>query len=86
MLGLSLGKFLLLALIVAIVWYGFKYVNRVEAVRRAVREELQRRKAAQRPPRLQAEDLVKCATCGAYIAAQSGSACDRADCPWGRGK
>src|SRR5579883_2698448 len=61
MLGLSLGKFLLLVALVALVWFGFRYVNRVETIRRALREELKRR---QKPPpstRIDAEDLVKCA-------------------------
>jgi len=84
MLGLSLGKFLLLVALVALVWFGFRYVNRVETIRRALREELKRR---QKPPpstRIDAEDLVKCAQCGSYVAARSATACGRADCPWGR--
>lgn len=85
MLGLSLSKLILLALIVAIVWYGFKYMRRIEAVRRAVRDEFLRRQgAARRPPPVEAEDLVKCAACGAYVASRSATACDRPDCPWRR--
>lgn len=84
MFGLSLGKFLLLVLLVVIVWYGFKYVSRVEAIRRALREELQRRQGAQRRPTIPAEDLVKCAQCSAYVAARSATSCGRPDCPWGR--
>ncbi len=86
MFGLSLGKSLLLVLLVVIVWYGFKYVARVEAIRRALREELRRRQggAAPRRPTIPAEDLVKCAQCGAYVAARGATSCGRADCPWGR--
>lgn len=84
MLGLSVGKFLLLALIVYAVWTGFKFVSRVEAVRRAMHDELRRRQKAQRPRALEAEDLTKCGTCGAYVAARSAGNCGRADCPWGR--
>lgn len=86
MLGLSLGKLLLLALIIAIVWYGFKYMQRVEDVRRALRQEMERRRKSGRsgPRSIEAEDLVKCARCGAYVAAEGATNCGRPDCPWGR--
>jgi hypothetical protein len=84
MLGMSLGKFLLLAAIVIFVWYGFKYANRVQAVRRAFENELRRRQAAAKPPRLEAEDLALCGTCGAYVPARGAMPCGRPDCPWGR--
>ena len=83
MFALSLGKFLLLAVLVGVVWIGFRYKSRVDEIRRAVREELQRRQAApQRRPPIEAEDLVKCARCGAYVAAHGAKSCGRADCPW----
>jgi ribosomal protein L32 len=86
MFGFSLPKFLLFALLVAIVWFGFRYVNRVEQIRRAVREELKRRQPPGRRKQqtIEAEDLVKCSQCGAYVAARSASSCGRPDCPWGR--
>jgi hypothetical protein len=84
MIGLSLPKLLLFALLVAIVWFGYRYVNRVEQIRRAVREELRRRQPPGRPRSIEAEDLVKCNRCGAYVAARSASSCGRPDCPWGR--
>jgi hypothetical protein len=83
--GLSLSKLVLLAVIVAIVWYGLKYLERVETIRRALREELRRRQgAAPRQPPIKAEDLIKCATCGTYVAARGAAPCGRADCPWRR--
>ncbi len=33
MIDMSIGKLLVLALIILVVWYGFKYVSRVEALR-----------------------------------------------------
>jgi hypothetical protein len=79
MLGLSLGKLLELAVIILIVWYGFKFASRVGAVRTARRRE----GTPPRPPAsaIQAEDLVRCAPCGSYVAAQGAAACARADCP-----
>jgi ribosomal protein L32 len=87
-MGLSLGKILVLAVLVAVVWYGFKYRARIEAVRAVLQREAEARRARARQgePRqtLAAEDLVKCDRCGSYVAAHSASACGRADCPWGR--
>jgi uncharacterized protein len=83
MLGLSFGKLLVLILLVLVVWYGFKYVQRVEDVRRMLRRELERRQGKPQPNQpIPAEDLVKCARCGAYVATGSRSSCGRADCPW----
>jgi hypothetical protein len=79
MFGLSPGKLLVLAIVAAIVWYGWKYAKRVEAVRRALNEELQRRRGGG-AGNLPAEDLVKCETCGAYVPG-SAKACGRTDCP-----
>jgi len=84
MLGLSLGKLLLFGLLVAVVWFGFRYMSRVDAIRRTLREELKRRQRPQKPVSVEAEDLVKCAPCGAYVSARSATSCGRADCPWGR--
>jgi len=85
MLGLSFGKLILLGVIIVVVWSAFKYAQRIEAVRRAVRREMAARRERQaRGPSVPAEDLVKCKSCGAYVAARSTAACGRADCPWGR--
>ena len=87
MLGFSLSKLLLLLLVIAVVGFGFRYMGRVDAVRRALREELARRRQPQKPrqaPQVEAEDLAKCSACGAYVAARSATNCGRADCPWGR--
>jgi hypothetical protein len=86
MLGLSLGKLLVLAALIAIVWYGFKYAARVEAIRRGVQEEIARRQAATRPraPTRRVEDLVKCPQCGAYVASEGATNCGKPGCPWGK--
>ena len=89
MFGLSFGKLLLLAILILIVIYGFKYAARVEAVRQALRADAQRRRqgggvrggmrSAARP----VEDLVKCARCGAFVAATGAANCGKPQCPWG---
>jgi hypothetical protein len=86
MLGFSLGKILLFAALIALFWYGLKYMGRVEAVRRSLRDEIRRRQASasRKSPVVEAEDLVKCGPCGAYVAARGAGNCGRSDCPWGR--
>ena len=84
MFGMSFGKLLVLAIIVLVVWYAFKYVTRVEEVKRALRRAVdEKRQAAQPAPRPPAaEDLVKCIGCGAYVTSHGAAPCGRAECPW----
>lgn len=85
MFGLSFTKLLLLAILILIVWYGFKYAARVEAVKQTLRAEAQRRRpsAGVRPPARPVEDLVKCPRCGAFVAATGAANCGKPQCPWG---
>jgi uncharacterized protein len=79
MFGLSFNKLLLLVLVVIAVWYGYKYVTRVNQVRQA-----EARKRAQGPRSagsIAAEDTTKCSSCGAYVTSGATS-CGRADCPY----
>ena len=83
MLGLSLGKLIFLAVVIAVVWYGFRYAGRVEAIRRSAREEIARRRSDSRPSAARVEDLVKCSRCGTFVAASGAAKCGKPDCPWG---
>ncbi len=94
MLGFSIQKLLVLAAIVLAVWYGFKFVGRMQQVRDA---EAKAARGAKRGLGDQvrdwvagrtsgadgeAEDMVKCPKCGAYVAARGASSCGRSDCPY----
>jgi hypothetical protein len=61
MFGFSFAKLLVFVTFVGVIWLGFRYVGRVQAIRQALGEELRRRQQAQRQQRqpLAAEDLVK---------------------------
>ena len=85
MFGLSVTKLLLLAILIVIVWYGFKYAARVEAVKQALRSEMPRRRDSgdMRRSKRPVEDLVKCQRCGAFVAAQGATNCGKPQCPWG---
>jgi uncharacterized protein len=93
MLGLSFNKLLLLAILILIVWYGFKYAARIEAVKQSLRAEALRRRQAgggvgamradMRSAARPVEDLVKCARCGSFVAAVGTANCGKPHCPWG---
>jgi hypothetical protein len=92
MFGLpSLQKLIVLAVVVAVVWYGFKFLGRLQAARQAeakLREQQGGRptaKSSDAPPKGgkggkaadQVEDLVPCPSCGAYVRAGSTCSCGR---------
>ena len=85
MFGFSFSKILLLVAVICIVWFGFKFLARVqgagdgkparplddiaEKIRRATR-----RTQAKRPP---VEDMTQCPKCGAFHPADIDHVCDR---------
>ena len=87
MFGFSLQKLLVLVAVIAAVWYGFKWVSRLQEMR-----ETEQKPAARRPPKAErkaqkakepgAEDMVQCPICQAYVPARGASGCGRADCPY----
>ena len=85
MFGFSLSKLILTAIIVAAVWYGFKYINRLGEERR---DKLDRQKNPAKSNKKKsqndagAEDMVACAICGTFVAPSSVVNCGRGDCPY----
>ncbi len=87
MFGFSIAKLLFTIVIVAIVWYGFKWVGRVQAGRGAEEGRLRSGKPAARRSREDsavegAVDMVKCAVCEEYVPAGQAANCGRPDCPY----
>jgi uncharacterized protein len=84
MLGVGFGKLLLLIFAILIVWYGYRYVVRVDEIRQKLRraQEAAAARARGEAPRLDAEDMVKCRICGTYVTAKGATRCGRSDCPW----
>jgi hypothetical protein len=67
-------KLIVVVLLVAAAWVGYRWLN-------GVTRELSSRRPTPPPNRtINAEDLVACEVCGAYVAARAG-ACGRPDCP-----
>jgi TRAP-type C4-dicarboxylate transport system permease small subunit len=79
MLGFSLGKLLVTAVAILIVWYGFKYMTRLGDARAA---KVAAKKASTKDNRVEAEDLVECNVCGSFVAAATAKKCDRGACPY----
>ncbi len=79
MFGLSPTKILLLALIIAAIWYGYKWVGRLDRERKAkLRED--------RSDGGDGQDLIQCALCGTYGPTDLDRCPEgRADCPLVKG-
>ena len=78
MLGFSLTKFVLLAAIVAVIWYGFKFVGRGE--------QRQKKELAEfRKPELvdinDVGEMIKCSKCDAFVTANGAINCGLSQCP-----
>lgn len=81
------AKFLLTVAVVALIWFGFKYVQRVAELR-ARREASARRAPADGRPRFEpvdngasVQDLVKCPRCGTFRSPKLGP-CGQPNCPY----
>ncbi len=77
----SFSKLLVLVVIVAAVWIGFRLIGRLDQARK---QEARRQAPGSRKekPRVDVEETVKCGVCGAYVAARGASSCGRPDCPY----
>ena len=85
MLGFSLSKLLVLAAIIALVWYGFKWVGRVNRLREA-REARSAKPGAKVEGGAagEVEDMAKCEVCGTFVPVHGARDCGRKGCPYPR--
>ena len=91
MFGFSIQKFLFTVAVVMAVWYGFKWLGRMKIVREKERERLRRGARAGAAARSRtepaddpgdAEEMVECTACGAFVAVSGARSCGREDCPY----
>ena len=75
MFGFSLAKLLVLAAIIAAVWYGVKIIGRRNQAKPVARDDAD-------DGRITAEETVECAVCGTYLVQAGAKSCGRADCPY----
>jgi hypothetical protein len=75
---ISFPKLIEIALVILAVWFAVRWLNRPPVTRRA--------RPASPPPgpqaarRVEAEDLVACPACGAYVS-ESARSCGKPACP-----
>ena len=90
MLGFSLQKLLVLAAVIAAVWYGFKFIGRLQDAREAdqklraggTRQPKARWRRSKQPAAPEAEDMVECPVCQIYVPTHGASRCKRPGCPY----
>ncbi|MDE0061120.1 MAG: hypothetical protein OXI22_20655 [Defluviicoccus sp.] len=76
MFGFSLSKLVVLAALIAAVWYGLRWVQRRQQMQGdAERDRVEGGQASS------SQDLVACTRCGVFVSADAKPSCDRADCP-----
>ncbi|HJS31328.1 MAG TPA: hypothetical protein VJ924_04985 [Alphaproteobacteria bacterium] len=78
MFGFSFWKIVVLVAVIAIVWFGFRWLQRIDAERRKAAGSSPSRLDGRR--QVAAEDLAPCKVCGVYVAPGS-PACGRKRCP-----
>lgn len=79
MFGFSIGKLLVTAIAILVVWYGFKLLTD-DGKREQPRVRRRSKRAA--PARPVAEDMVQCRVCAAYVSATMPNDCGREGCPY----
>ncbi len=90
MFGFSLQKLMVLVAVIAAVWYGFKFIGRLQDAREVEpklragggRQPKARWRRAKQPAAPEAEDMVECPVCQAYVPARGASRCERPGCPY----
>jgi len=85
MLGFSITKLLFTIGAIVVIWYGFKWVGRMQQQReRSVdaKQKKTRKAAKSTEPADAIEDMVACSTCGDFVAAKGTRACGRDNCPY----
>ncbi len=70
-------KLLVLAAVIAIAWYGFKFFGRIDHQRK---QKIARGEEAGRDG---IAETVQCSVCDAYIAEGIDSNCGKPNCPYG---
>lgn len=86
MFGFSITKLLFTAAAIFIVWWGFKWVARMQeqkANKAKVNNGSSKTAASSAgTPAMEAEDMVACKACGTFVAAKGARSCGRNDCPY----
>ncbi len=75
MLGFSIGKLIVTAVIILFVWYGFKFLSR------GTKKQKQSGNTNDSNVDTNAEELNQCSLCGLYVSSNINDECNREGCP-----
>ena len=78
----SLPKLIFLIGIIAVVWYGFRFLGAVDRARKQAERVAKQMAGQRRADVASVEDTVKCRVCDAYVRARLPGRCNRTDCPF----
>jgi hypothetical protein len=81
MLGVGFSKLVFLVIVIAVVWYGFKWLGRTEAPSTRQGRAKPHARSGERTA-VGAQDTVKCPVCETYVVARDPGKCGRAGCPY----
>lgn len=76
MFGFGIGKIIVLAAIVAAVWYGFKFLNRLNQNRARAAAENKSQKTES------IDKMIKCSACGTYAVDTGATRCGACGTPY----
>lgn len=92
MFGFSLQKLLFTGIVIAAIWYGFKWIGRLQERNDALSRERARRMKAEDALNKSAgsggratpevEEMIECPTCGAFVPAVGARNCGKSGCPY----
>ena len=82
MLGFSLPKLLVLAAIIALVWYGFKFIGRRNRLQPGKGGRKSVSGSARDSGSDDAQDMEKCTICGTFVPNAAARDCGRDGCPY----
>ncbi len=78
MFGFSIQKLLFTAFAIFAVWYGFKWVGRVQELRK----ERARLDAEAGDRVVGTEEMIQCQACDSFVPAAGAVSCGRDNCPY----
>ncbi len=78
------NKLLLTAVIILVIWYGFKWVGRLDRARKkkAIKDQGGGPETRPEDADTEAESLVRCPVCGTYVSPGGTESCGRDACPY----
>lgn len=79
-MGFSFAKLLLLLIVGAVVWFGWRWLRIREMEQQIAMERMRQGGTAKAALKAEAETMAPCRVCKAYVSPDS-APCDRPDCP-----